>query len=90
MKKPSKPYTNKNGDIRPLTRAEMKTFRPAKEIVPHLVAASRRGRPSKGTLAKQPVNLRLSPEVVAFFKTKGSGWQTRIDDALKAIVTIVH
>jgi uncharacterized protein (DUF4415 family) len=35
---------------------------------------------------KTRVTLRLSQEVVRFFKSKGSGWQTRIDDALKAFM----
>ena len=41
----------------------------------------RRGRPKSET-HKVPVNIRLSPEVVARFKAAGRGWQTRIDAAL--------
>ena len=33
--------------------------------------------------AKERISIRLSPEVVAAFKQEGSGWQTRIDEALK-------
>ena len=32
---------------------------------------------------KVPVSLRLSREVVDHFKATGSGWQSRIDEALK-------
>lgn len=32
---------------------------------------------------KVSTTLRLSPEVVAYFKAQGRGWQTRIDEALK-------
>jgi len=39
--------------------------------------------------SKMRFNLRVSPEVLAFFKAKGPGWQTRIDDALKAFVALV-
>ena len=35
---------------------------------------------------KQLVSLRLSPDVIAFFKEGGSGWQTRLDQALKDYV----
>lgn len=42
----------------------------------------RRGRP-KSDMKKVPVNIRLSPDVVARFKADGPGWQTRIDEALK-------
>ena len=42
----------------------------------------RRGRP-KSAAPKQAINIRLSPEVLAFFKAGGKGWQSRIDAALK-------
>jgi len=29
------------------------------------------------------VSVRYSPEVLAYFKAGGAGWQTRMDDALK-------
>lgn len=35
---------------------------------------------------KEQVSLRLSPEVLAYFKAGGSGWQTRLDQALKEYV----
>ena len=34
---------------------------------------------------KVAVSIRLSPEVVKHFKSKGPGWQSRIDDALRKI-----
>jgi uncharacterized protein (DUF4415 family) len=37
------------------------------------------------TPTKVPVSIRLSPEVVKHFKSKGPGWQSRIDDALRKI-----
>ena len=33
---------------------------------------------------KQPVSLRLDAAVVAWFRGTGEGWQTRINDALRA------
>jgi uncharacterized protein (DUF4415 family) len=36
---------------------------------------------------KQLVSVRYSPEVLAFFKASGTGWQTRMDDALKQWVS---
>ncbi len=46
----------------------------------------RRGRPT-GAVQKQPVKkqlaIRLSAEVVEYFKATGKGWQGRIDDILK-------
>ncbi len=32
---------------------------------------------------KQLVSVRYSPEVLAFFKAGGAGWQSRMDEALK-------
>ncbi len=39
------------------------------------------GRP-KAEITKQPVSLRLDPEIVAHFKAGGAGWQTRINAVL--------
>jgi uncharacterized protein (DUF4415 family) len=40
------------------------------------------GRP-KSANAKKSVHLRLSPDVLAYFRKTGPGWQTRIDEALR-------
>ena len=45
-----------------------------------------RGRP-RAAVTKQPVSIRLSPEVVDYFRASGKGWQTRIDDILKKFVS---
>ncbi len=36
--------------------------------------------------AKEPVRLRLDPRVLEHFKAQGPGWQTRINDALVAVI----
>jgi uncharacterized protein (DUF4415 family) len=47
----------------------------------------RLGRPPKPAGEhKQKVTLRLSPDVLAFFRASGAGWQTRLDAALADIV----
>lgn len=43
---------------------------------------TRLGRP-KAEITKERITIRLSPEVVGAFRATGSGWQTRIDAALK-------
>ncbi|MYZ44203.1 BrnA antitoxin family protein [Schauerella aestuarii] len=43
---------------------------------------ARIGRP-KADVTKERITIRLSPEVVDGFRSTGSGWQTRIDAALK-------
>ena len=42
-----------------------------------------RGRPALGASAKVQQSLRLSPEVLAFFRATGTGWQARIDEVLR-------
>jgi len=44
-----------------------------------------RGRPA-GTGKKTQTTLRISNEVLQFFRASGRGWQTRMDDALKKYV----
>lgn len=43
----------------------------------------RRGRP-RAEVTKERITIRLSPDVLAAFRASGSGWQTRIDAALRA------
>jgi uncharacterized protein (DUF4415 family) len=43
-----------------------------------------RGRPAKAPEErKEKVTLRLSPDVLAYFRAQGPGWQTRIDETLR-------
>ncbi len=41
------------------------------------------GRPPIGDKPKQQVTLRLPQEVIAYFKSGGPGWQTRIGEVLQ-------
>jgi uncharacterized protein (DUF4415 family) len=54
----------------------------------HVIREARpRGRPPKAPgERKEAVSLRLSPSVLAYFRATGEGWQTRIDEALQAVV----
>ncbi len=42
-----------------------------------------RGRP-KAASTKEPVKLRLDADVLAALRASGEGWQTRINDTLRA------
>ena len=35
---------------------------------------------------KVPVSIRLSPDVLEYFKRGGDGWQTRLDEALQVYI----
>jgi len=88
MKRNSRKPRAIDPDNPPLTRDRLAKFRPAREVVPNIVAAylRRRGRPPEGTGTKVQVTLRLDPAVIAYFKATGEGWQTRINQTLaKAI-----
>lgn len=47
------------------------------------------GRP-KAQETKERITIRLSSEVIAYFRATGKGWQTRMDDALKEYVATRH
>jgi uncharacterized protein (DUF4415 family) len=51
-------------------------------IASKLVRKGKRGRPLLAS-AKKSVHLRLSPEVLTWFRKTGPGWQTRIDETLR-------
>lgn len=73
-------------DVPELTVTELATARPLREAMPDLAEWSRRRRAKKGEERKRAVSLRLSPEVIDYFKSGGAGWQTRIDRTLLSIV----
>lgn len=53
---------------------------------PEQIAARKRGRPVGSTQAvtKEPVKLRLDADVLAALRATGDGWQTRINEMLRA------
>lgn len=86
MKK--KPLTNKAGQVRELTRKDIRGMQAASEVLPSDLLevlpkrkVGQRGR--QKTPTKIAVTLRYSPEVVNYFKETGRGWQIRMDEALK-------
>jgi uncharacterized protein (DUF4415 family) len=54
-----------------------------------LVVFGKRRGPQKAA-KKVPVSIRLSPDVITYFKGTGRGWQSRIDKTLKEIVMGSH
>lgn len=64
-------------DALPLTPKQLKEMVPIRAL---------RGRPKSGS-AKQLVSVRYSPEVLAYFKSTGEGWQSRMDGVLRQYVT---
>lgn len=63
-------------DAMPLTPKQLKSMVPLRAL---------RGRP-KSENKKLLVSVRYSPEVVAYFKSTGEGWQSRMDGVLRQYV----
>lgn len=82
---PRAPLIDADGEVRELSAADMRKFKPATEVLPlelqKTLGVSSRGPQKAAT--KVSTTIRLSPEVVDTFKATGAGWQTRIDAALK-------
>ncbi len=53
---------------------------------PETIAARKRGRPlgSKQSITKEPTKIRLDPDILAALRDSGVGWQTRVNDMLRA------
>ncbi len=64
-------------DAQPLTPRQLKAMVPMRAL---------RGRP-KSSNPKQLVSVRYSPEVLAYFKATGEGWQSRMDGVLRQYVS---
>ena len=79
----SKPLIDAEDEVRELTAADMKHFRPAKEVLPGSLLAKLKRRGPQKTPTKERITIRLSPEVVRRFRATGEGWQARVDAALK-------
>jgi len=83
-----KPLTDKDGEVRELTHEDIRRMRPIAEVLPAelLAILPKRKRGERGpqkTPTKEQVTLRLDNDVLAYFKERGPGWQTRINDTLK-------
>lgn len=75
-------------DNPPLGAALLARMRPVAKAAPELVTmARRRGRPKLDN-PKQAIKLRLSPDVLTWFRATGRGWQTRIDAALRKVARL--
>ena len=87
--KPSQPLTLPDGEVRDeLSADELAAFQPSASVLPlsvqHKLGMRRRG-PQKAP-TKVATTIRLSSEVIDYFKAGGHGWQGRMDNALKAFI----
>ncbi len=70
--------------------AEAKQGKFAREHTPEHMIARRRGRPIGSTQAvtKEAVKLRLDADILAALRASGDGWQTRINETLRASLAL--
>lgn len=78
-------------DTSPLTEEEIKSLRPAKDVLPPAFFKElEKGRATRGRPRienpKEAVTLRLDPDVVAKFKAKGKNWRANMNEALRKAV----
>jgi uncharacterized protein (DUF4415 family) len=83
---------NADPDTFEWTDEDFARARSAKEILPAKLykAAVKRYRGQRGPQknpVKQTVTLRIDPDVLAWYKASGPGWQTRMNDALRRTLT---
>ena len=87
MPKARKPLIDENGDVRELTPEDFARMRPASETHPKIVEAYRRTRGRQKAPRKVVTTIRLDAQVVEHFKAQGKGWQTRINEALRKVIS---
>ena len=78
------------------TKEDFKRARPAAEMLPEILGKEKteelmkRGHGQRGSQKKPkktPISIRLSPEVVDYFRSTGNGWQGRMDEVLREYVS---
>ena len=77
------PLINADGEVRELTVDDLKRFKTARDVLPLALQKTLGIRGAQKSPTKISTTIRLSPDVLAAFKSEGNGWQTRIDTALK-------
>ncbi len=69
------------------TRADIERAVSLGGLPPELqTVLSNRKRGAQKAPRKVPVSIRLSPDVVQAFRDSGSGWQSRVDEILRASI----
>jgi uncharacterized protein (DUF4415 family) len=79
-----KPLTNDEGEVRELTEKDFHHFVPFSDLpeAERVMLSSRKRGPQKAP-TKELVSIRLSQDVVNGLRATGTGWQSRVDEALR-------
>ncbi|MDD2924507.1 BrnA antitoxin family protein [Rhodoferax sp.] len=76
------PKIDADGEVGDLSAVDPAVFKPVSALPPSL-QTKLRGRP-KAMVTKEPVKIRLDADVLMALRATGDGWQTRINDTLRA------
>ncbi|MCB1666256.1 MAG: BrnA antitoxin family protein [Pseudomonadales bacterium] len=71
----------KDSDAAPVLN-DLSDFKPAIQFL-----KERAGRGPQISPTKERITIRLSPEVLEYYRATGKGWQSRIDQALKETIS---
>lgn len=80
------PLTDTNGEVRELTEEDFEKAIPFSALPESLQITLRslKGRGKQQSPTKVSTTVRFDREVLVAFRATGSGWQARMNDALKA------
>ena len=86
-KRPPKPLTDEEGEVRELTLADFRRMQPVREVMPELIEAvdeyrRKVGRP-KVKAPKVHIGFRLSGDLVERIRASGKGYNARVEKALR-------
>jgi len=101
MPKPAKSFEPGRGyskedwdavDSPELTDEELAGMRPARDVLPPALyeALVKRGRGQRGPQkapTKVSITMRLDKDVLEHFRSTGAGWQSRINEALRKVIS---
>ena len=78
------PLIDSDGEVRELTAADMRQFKPAAQVLPPELLKVLGVRGAQKEPLKRPTTIRFDAEVLEALKASGEGWQTRVNDMLRA------
>ena len=87
LRRPFRPLTDDEGEVRELTEEDFAEMRPLREVDPGMAKAVKqwrnKGGRQKSETPKVHVGFRLSADVVEAVRASGKGYNVRVDEALR-------
>ena len=86
------PMIDASGEVRELTAADFALFKPASEVIPAQLHAALGIKPRGKQVAPTKVSttIRFDADVIEALRSTGRGWQTRVNDMMRAYVRKNH